>query len=72
MSKTIWLKDETYNKLEALREKRETFGEVVERLIKVYDVIWDVSEALGPGHYLKERPQEQLDAITAARLVKSE
>jgi len=55
MSKVIKVSDEVYNQLDGLKSRRETFSEVVERLLKVYDTIWDVSEALGPGHYLKER-----------------
>ena len=56
MSKTIWLKDETYNKLEAVREKRETFDKAIERLIRIYTTLFEVSETLGPSHYLKEHP----------------
>lgn len=55
MSKTIWLRDETYHRLDALREKRETFSQAVDRLIKVYAVIYEVGETLGPGHYLKSK-----------------
>jgi len=30
--KTIWLKEETYQRLDRLREKRESFDQVVSRL----------------------------------------
>lgn len=53
MSKPIKLTDGVYIALEAIREKRETFSEAVERLIKVYATIKDVSDTLGPSHYLK-------------------
>lgn len=56
MAKTIWLRDGVYIALDAVREKRETFSQAVERLIKVYLTLKDVSDTLGPGHYLKEHP----------------
>jgi len=37
MSKQIRLEDEVYDQLEAIRDKRETFSEVVARLIKIHD-----------------------------------
>jgi len=54
MSKTIWLRKETYDRLDALREKRETFSEVVDRLINLYVQMSDVSKTLGPSHYLHD------------------
>ena len=56
MSKTVRLTDEVYIALDAVREKRETFSEAVERIIRVYATIKDVSDTLGPGHYLKGPP----------------
>jgi len=56
MSKTIRLEDRVYLALDAIREKRETFSEAVERIMKVFTTIRDVSDTLGPSHYLKERP----------------
>ena len=56
MAKTIWLTDGVYITLDAIREKRETFSEVVERLLKLYITMRDVSDTLGPSHYLKEHP----------------
>jgi len=53
MSKTIRLEDGVYIALDAIREKRETFSEAVERIIRVYVTIVGVSDTLGPGHYLK-------------------
>jgi len=50
MSKSIKVTDEVYLALEAIREKRETFSEAIERLLRVYDTIKGVSE---PSHYLK-------------------
>ncbi len=57
MPKTIKVEDRVYDKLVSLLEPRETFSQVVERLLRVYATIKDVSDALGPGHYLKERPK---------------
>jgi len=56
MTKTVRLSDESYAALEDLREKRETFDEAFKRLIKVYQTIFSISDALGPGHYLQQRP----------------
>ena len=53
MSKTIRIEDGVYIALEGIREKRETFSQVVERLIKVYATMKEVSDSLGPAHYLK-------------------
>jgi len=39
--KTIWLKEETYQRLDQLREKRETFDQVVNRLCVVYETSWE-------------------------------
>jgi len=60
MSKLVRVSDGVYIALEAIREKRETFSEVVERLIKVYVTLKGVSDTLGPSHYLKERPKEEV------------
>ncbi len=58
MSKTIRVRNQVYNELEELRDKRETFSEVIERLIKLYSTMRNVSDNLGPSHYLKERIKE--------------
>jgi len=52
----INLSDETYHALEDLREKRETFDEAVKRLLRVFSTLRNVSDILGPGHYLKGEP----------------
>jgi len=56
MSNTIRLSFEVYQKLDAIREKRETFSEVVDRILRVYATLKEVSDTLGPSHYLKEHP----------------
>jgi len=35
--KTIWLKEETYQRLDQLREKRESFDQVVSRLCWIFE-----------------------------------
>ena len=51
--KTIKLTEETYNALDELREKRETFDEAVKRLLRVFREVAQVAGTLGPGHHLK-------------------
>jgi len=63
MSKTIRLEDGVYITLDAIREKRETFSEAVERLTRVYLTMKEVSDTLGPSHYLKERPKTYADQV---------
>ena len=46
MDRTIKLKDETYQNLETIRVKGETFSQVVERLIRVYHALTSASEDL--------------------------
>ena len=65
-SKGIRLTDGCYTALDAIREKRESFSETVERLIRVYATMRSVSDTLGPSHYLKERPKEGNGKETAA------
>lgn len=52
-SKSIKVSDRVYIALEEIREKRETFSEAIERIIRVYDTIKGVSDTLGPSHYLR-------------------
>ncbi|MBU2685933.1 MAG: antitoxin VapB family protein [Gammaproteobacteria bacterium] len=61
MSKTIKLSDKTYNALEDLREKRETFDEAVQRLLNVFRTLKEASDILGPGHYLKSPTPPRVD-----------
>lgn len=52
-TKIIKLHDDTYDNLDAIREKRESFNDTVERLIDLYSKIETASQILGPSHYLK-------------------
>jgi len=60
MSKLIRVTDGVYITLDAIREKRETFSEVVERVIKAYLVIQGIRDGLPASHYLQERPKEEV------------
>ena len=60
MSKLIRVTDGVYIALDAIREKRETFSEVVERVIKAYLVIQGIRDGLPASHYLQERPKEEV------------
>lgn len=62
-AKTIWLREGTYNRLDALREKRETFSEAIERLIKLYATMTEVSDTLGPSHPVAERPPQKKEGL---------
>ncbi len=56
MSKTIKLTDGVYIALDAIRVKGETFSNAVEKAVRVYITVKDVSDTLGPSPYLKGRP----------------
>ncbi len=47
MGKVIKLEDHIYNRLEEIRNKRETFSQAVERIIKVVDGLDDIIRVLG-------------------------
>ena len=57
MSKSIKVKETTYERLLALQRPRETFSDIIERMLRVYAAIADVEDTLSPGHYLMERPK---------------
>jgi len=52
LNKLIRIHEDTYNRLEALRGKRETFNEVVGRLCSVMETIKAIPDTLGPNHPL--------------------
>lgn len=57
MSKQIRVSDTTYKELELLMQPRETFENVLRRLLVVYKEISDIKTTIGPSHYLMERPK---------------
>lgn len=60
MSKQIRLRNETYQRLDALRGKRETFDDTVNGLCNFYEEIKAIPDALGPSRYLNQRPKEEV------------
>lgn len=62
MSKVIKVSNQVYTALDTLRGQRETFSEVVERLLKLHTTMVDVAKILGPAHYLNnvKRYQENV------------
>lgn len=56
MARNIQLQDDVYARLEAFREKRETFSEAVDRLLSFNLNIMTVLGNLGPSPHLKEHP----------------
>ena len=58
MGKTIRVNDEVFAELQELQAPRETYSEVIERLLSTVRPLREVSAILGPSHYLKERPKE--------------
>lgn len=65
MSKTIKVSGETYGELEKLLTPRETFDGVVRRILYVYKQMKEISDDLGPGHYLKSEksPASQASSL---------
>jgi len=59
MSKTIRVDDSVYGELEEFRGKRETFSQVIERLLAIVRPLREASSILGPSHFLKERPNKE-------------
>lgn len=53
MTKTIKVSQETYDALEGIREKRETFDQAISRVIKVFKTLEEMTKSLGPAHQLK-------------------
>ena len=66
MSKTVKLTDGVYIALDALRQHRETFSEAVERLIKLYVAVEEMSTTLGPSHPIKDVKRYQENVKAAA------
>ena len=56
MSKTIWLREETYDRLTSLRVGRETFNDIIERLIRVFRAIQRVPYAQSGEDFYREEP----------------
>lgn len=60
MSKTIRVTDGVYIALDAIREKRETFSEVIARTITSHITIQGIRDGLPASHYLQEKPKKEV------------
>jgi len=60
MSKTIRVDDNVYERLQGLQGPRETYNQVIDRCLSTVEAIKGVSDILGPSHYLKEKPKEEV------------
>jgi len=69
LSKGIKVSDEVYNRLDKKLVHRETFSHLIERLLNLHDTITDISDTLGPSHYLKGPPpyEEKSRALAGKR-----
>lgn len=54
MSRTIKLDDQVYNRLEQVRSKRETFSQVVERLLSILEAVKGISPKIDPAQVNQE------------------
>lgn len=65
MSHSVKVSDQVYTNLLRLQGPRETFSEVIGRMIFIRDTIASIGDTLGPAHYLMripEKPQETKEA----------
>ena len=67
MSRSIKVSDDLYEKLLDLMRPRDTFADVIRRALKVYEVIFEIQQTLGPGHYLAQRPEGDKEAAAASK-----
>lgn len=58
MSKQIRIEDHVYDKLEAFRDKRETFSEAVERLLGAWDEVRKLADILEGAAKFRESQKE--------------
>jgi len=54
MTKAIKVDDEVYNEIESLRLKSETKGNVVRRLLKVFNTVKSIESLLEPHGWRKD------------------
>jgi len=60
MSRKISVTDDVYYRIQSLQGPRETYSQVIDRCLSTVEAIQGVSNILGPSHYLKERPKEEV------------
>lgn len=67
MSKTIRLEDQVYNDLDEIREKRETFSQSIERLLKVQVKVSELVMVLEGSTKLPEFQQDKLRQLQSGQ-----
>lgn len=60
MSRPIKVSNEVYEKLQKLQRPRESYSEVIERLLMMTEPLLEASRLLGSAHYLTERPKQEV------------
>ncbi len=59
MKRSIKIDDNVYQELRALQGPRETYSEVIERLLAIVRPLRQAATILGPAHYLQERQRDE-------------
>jgi len=59
MSKSIKVTDQVYKTIKKYMGPQESYSHVIERALSVFETISEVSETLGPAHYLKEKQERR-------------
>ena len=59
MSRSIKVTDGVYNRLEDIMEVRESFSQVIERLLRIRDQVSSVRDTLGPAHPVVAGPRKE-------------
>lgn len=64
MSKSIKVSDEVYHELLRLQRTRETFSDIVARLLRVNELMWKAIPLIEGERERLERTTKQLETIT--------
>lgn len=59
MSKAIKITNEVYLQLQRHQSPRETYSQVIARLLKTYELLEGVRDGLPASHFLQERPKKE-------------
>ncbi len=59
MHHSIKVRDEVYDDLRRLQRPRETYNEVISRLLMIAKPLLEAARILGPSHSLMERPKKE-------------
>ena len=66
-AKGIRLSEETYNRLDAFRLKRESFGQAVDRLLDMLEKVGELRNVLEGHIAFREGQRERLEKLTEGR-----